>query len=203
MAEPLNYGDRVDGPTGVGPAAALDPPKDKDGRLHPRNPWVGFYFALFFVAAGAAGLFVLITDFQHSIGMKGRAGGFVIVAPIVLLLVAVPTLVRAFRAVGPWMRHRATPLALRRAEKAADLDGQKRAPLIGFGSVALAAFLFLAVIFSLYRDNQVTTAGRVLQFEVLALLFLLTTACFGLLTQCLYYRRFYDGRDPRRDLPAP
>ena len=181
-------------------SAAPPQPTDKDERLHPRNPWIGFYFAIFFLAAGAAGLFVLITDFQHAIGMKGRAGGFVIVAPIVLLLVAMPTLVRAFRAIGPWMRHRVTPLALRRAEKAADLDGQKRAPLIGFGTAALVVLVFLSVIFSLYRGNQVTTAGRVLQFEILALLFLLASACFGLLAQSLYYRRFSVGRDPRHAL---
>ncbi len=179
------------------------PEGDKDGRLHPRNPWIGFYFAIFFLASGAAGLFVLITDFQHAVGMKGRAGGYVIVAPIVLLLVAVPTLVRAFRAIGPWVRHRATPLAFRRAEKAADLDGQKRAPLIAFGTASLAVLVFLSVIFSLYRDNQVTTTGRVLQFEILALLFLLASSCFGLLAQSIYYRRFYVGKDPQGDLPRP
>lgn len=204
MAEPLDYGDRIDGPNGAGAAATFDPPKDKDGRLHPRNPWIGFYFALFFLATGVAGFFVLVTGFTDAIGLKGRAGGFVIVAPIALVIVAIPTFVRAFRAVGPWLRHRATPLAIRRAERAADLKGQKLAPLIGFGSVALAAFLFLCVIFSLYRDNQVTTAGRVLQFEVLGLLFLLTTACFGLLAQCLHYRRYYTGPDPRHELePLP
>ena len=198
---PIDYGDRVDGPTGVGAAASLRPPSDADGRLHPRNPFVGLLLALLLLLVGVVGLLAFILEPGIVFESSNRRSGLFLVGPLIALASGTITLVRGFLAIGPWVTHRATPLALRRQERAADLNRQSPWPLVVVGSLALAGFLVLIIVFGLYRPSQVNVVGRLLQVEIVGFLALLWISCLGLLAQKLYFRRFYVGRDPRNELP--
>ena len=199
---PLDYGDRVDGPGGAGPSAALKPPTDRDGRLHPRNPWIGFMLAALMLAIAGAGITAIVLEPAIMVSSNRRAG-ILLLGPLLALIAGVITLVRGFRAISPWLAHRATPLDLRRQERSADLHGRSLWPLLVFGGLTLAAFVVLAVVFSMYNDSQIDLVGRLVQVEMLGFFALIWTACLGLLAQRLYYRRYYAGRDPRHDLPSP
>ncbi len=202
MPQPLDYGDRVDGPGGAGPAASLQPPSDRDGRLHPRNPWVGLFLAVVLLVCAVTGLAAVALEPSIVFASSNRRAGITLIAPLVAAVAGAVTLVRGFLAIGPWLAHRAaTPLALRRQERAADLHGQRVLPLVLFGVPALAGAVVLTVIFTQYRPGQIDLVGRMLQVEIVGFLLLLATATLGLLAQKLYHRRFYVGRDPRRDLP--
>ena len=201
MAEPLDYGDRVDGPTGVGRAASLKPPTDRDGRLHPRNPWIGLLIAALFLTVAVAGIAAIVLEPAIIYASTNRRAGILLFWPLVATIAGAITLVRGLRAIAPWLAHRSVPLALRRQERAADLHGRSFWPLWVFGSLAFVGSAVLAVIFSMYNENQVDLIGRLVQIEILGFLTLVWAACLGLIVQKLYFRRFYAGRDPRGDLP--
>jgi hypothetical protein len=198
---PLDYGDRVDGPNGVGPAASLTPPTDRDGRLHPRNPWVGLFLALLMLVIAGTGLVAVALEPSIIYASSNRRAGLLLLGPVIAVVAGTITLVRGFLAIGPWVRHQTTPRALRRHERAADLHGQSLWPLLVFGSLALAAFVVLVAIFSMYNADKIDLIGRLVQVEFLGFFALVWLGCLGRLAQKLYYRRFYVGRDPRGDLP--
>ncbi len=198
MPEPLDFGDRVDGPDGAGAAASLQPPSDGDGRLHPRNPFVGLFFALLMLLIAGTGLLAFILEPGIVFASSNRRSGLLLVGPLIALVAGVFTLVRGFRAIAPWVAHRPTPLTLRRQERSADLHAQSPWPLVIVGTLALAGLCVLVVVFA---DSHANVVGVLVQIEILGFLALLATGCLGLLAQKVYFRRYYVGRDPRHDLP--
>jgi len=197
----LDYGDRVDGPDGAGAAASLTPMADRDGRLHPRNPFVGLFLAVLMLLIAAAGLLAVALEPDLLVASGNRRAGLLIIGPLFALVAGVFTLVRGFLAIGPWAAHRTTPLALRRQERAADLQRRSTRLLVIVGTAALAGFVTLIVVFGSIEPSSVDLAGRLVQLEILAFLALLWIACFGLVVQKRFYARFYVGRDPRNELP--
>ena len=162
-------------------------------RQHPRNPWIGLLIAALLLTIGIAGLLAVAINPAVLTASSHRRSGIILLGPLIALAVGVITLVRAFRAIPPWMRHRATPLTLRRQQKAADLHEQKIWPLVVAGVLAFVGLGVLTVVFSLYGRDDIDLVGRLLQVEVLGFLLLLSSGCLGLAAQKLYYRRFYAG----------
>ncbi|MBX3095116.1 MAG: hypothetical protein KF680_11350, partial [Cryobacterium sp.] len=111
-------------------------------RIHPRNPWLGLYFAGLLLLAALVGIVVLVDQFSRVIGgnIYGlRSEGFLLLGPAIFGAIGVITAVRGIRAFTPWLHYRATTeRAQRRVDKAVDLDGQARWPLAAFGLLALA-----------------------------------------------------------------
>lgn len=157
-------------------------------RRHPRNPWIGLYFAALLLLAALIGSAVLVDQFSRVIGgdiYGQRSEGFLLLGPAIFGAIGVITAVRGIRALRPWLHYRATmELAQRREDKAVDLDGQVRWPLAVFGLLALAGFV--ALLFA----TPTGLAGEFLLVEFRLLLVLIISACLGLLAQCLYFARF-------------
>lgn len=156
-------------------------------RRHPRNPWLGLYFAALFIVAAVVGSIVLVDQFSRVVAgdiYGQRSEGFLLLGPAVFGVVGVITAVRGVRAFPPWLRYRATTEPVqRRVDKALDLDGQARWPLAVFGLLAVAGFV--ALLFA----APTGLAGEFLLVEFRVLAVLVFSACLGLLAQCLYFAR--------------
>lgn len=157
---------------------------------------MGLSLAVLLLTIGVAGLAAVLLEPGIVSDSSSRRAGLLLAGPLIALAAGVFTLVRGFRAIGPWLAHRSTPLPVRRQERAADLHAQPLWPLLTFGLLALAGLLTLGVVFSLYSDRTINLIGRLLQVEVLGFLALLTLGCLGLAAQKLYHRRFYVGPAP-------
>jgi uncharacterized iron-regulated membrane protein len=162
---------------------------------------VGLFLAAVLLTIAAAGLASVAIEPGVVFASSNRRAGLLVIGPLIALVAGVFTLVRGFRAIGPWLAHRSTPLELRRQERAADLHAQPLWPLLTFGFLALAGLAVLTFVFSLYTDRTISLTGRLLQVEILGFLALLTLGCLGLAVQKLYHRRFYAAPDPRAANP--
>jgi len=165
-------------------------------RQHPRNPWIGLLIAALLLTIGVAGLLAVAINPAVLTASSNRRSGIILLGPLIALAFGAITLVRGFRAISPWMRHRSTPLAVRRQQKAADLHDQRVWPLWVAGLLALAGLSVLAVVFSLYSRDEIDLVGRLLQVEILGFLLLTAAGCLGLALQRHYYRRFYAAPIP-------
>jgi uncharacterized membrane protein len=162
-------------------------------RLHPRNPFLGFYFALLMLLIAATGFTAIALRPDVLSEPSVSSGGTLLGGTLFAAVGFVPTAVRAVRAIGPWMRHRSTPRDLRRQQRAADLRDQRLAPLLVFGLVALAGLVTFSVVLAVNFEREQSFVSRMLQLEILGGALLLASACLGLAAQKLYFRRFDTG----------
>lgn len=179
-------------PPPSGPAIPGAPPSTP--RRHPRNPWIGLYFALLFLLPAIVGAAALVDQFFRVISFDIAGQGtetFILFGPPMFAALGVIAAVRAFGAFRPWAHYRATTaLAQRRADRALDLVGQVRWPLVMFGILAFAGSGFLL----LARPNNL--AGSLLLWEFQMLLLLAWTATLGLVAQKSYYARYLPAAVP-------
>ena len=165
------------------------------GRRHPRNPWIGLYFAALFLLGGTAATILFIRYFDVAIAgdVAGqRTAGFVLTAPAIFLALGIWVGVRAVRAIAPWNRYRsATTLDDRRRDRALDLDRDPDWRVWFYGIAALAGWVFFVLALAGLTPLDMTRpAISLMAFQFAVLLMLAWTACFGLFAQIWWYRRF-------------
>jgi uncharacterized membrane protein len=118
--------------------------------------------------------------------LGGKSLAFLWTTPLLAGGVAAFGLVRAARAISPWHAYQArTPRDRRRADRAADLAPQPRAPLALFGTgfaIGTTALLLAA--------RPSTVPGTLMLASVAVGLGLGAGATLGLLAQCLWFSRF-------------
>lgn len=197
-SEPIDYGQRVDGQSGVGPIAAQTPAENNDGRVHPRNPFIGLWFAIMILLSACAAIvnFVLFFDQAVAGELYGqRVEGMILATPWLLLAAGSVSLVRALLAVGTWFAYRArTSAEQRRRDRAWDLRTQSLLPLYLFGVPAFGGTVLFGVatvvgLIGLAAGGQSTGFPFILEFFFG--LTALSTACIGQLAQVYYYRRYF------------
>ena len=162
---------------------------------------MGFLYAAILLAGAAGGVVMFTFGWRDALSgeMVGQCtAGFVIVTPWLSAAGGVVFLVRAIRAVSPWLRHRSsTPPAVRRLALAHDKSIAPMAIAMGvfFGVASLGGFVLLAVF---ARPREVMGAGLLVQLD--ALLLLVAVLCLRGAAQALWARRLLAGADAVRPL---
>lgn len=154
-------------------------------RRHPVNPWLNFLFALFFVLAGAASVYIWIVLHERALAfnMVGRRSElFVLLGPIVFLALAVFATVRGIRALRPWAAYRSSVSpAQQLADRDLDMRGGHPAPFLVLGVLAAAGFLlFLAGFIGWGIRDFEDLRSTVFIFEFMMICLILAVAGIGI-----------------------